>query len=273
MSDSEQPEADPSTAHEPAPSRTTRRRIVTAGTPPSDAAPEGCTAAHDAPTGDPAATAAPLTAEPPAAEWVPLDSIVPYSRNPRRNDKTIPVVADSIRRFGWGAPIVARRETRTIIAGHARRGAALLLAKQWDKATSRERATWHADATRVATKGEVVARFVDLGEHDALLALIADNRIGEELSETDNESLAALMQELQAAHVDVLNGTGFSQESLDKLIAEAAGEGDGSTGGDPGDGRYQQQFGCIVICQDESEQQRVYEELRTEGYNVKVVTT
>src|SRR2546425_7837554 len=85
----------------------------------------------------------------PPAEWVPLSSLVPFEGNPRRNDKTVPIVAASIRRFGWGAPMVARRANRTILAGHARRGAALLLAEQWTKATTRERQSWHPDAVRV----------------------------------------------------------------------------------------------------------------------------
>src|SRR5207237_3478672 len=100
----------------------------------------------------------------PPAEWVPLASLVPFEGNPRRNDKTVPIVAASIRRFGWGAPMVARLANRVILAGHARRGAALLLAEQWAKATSRERQTWHPDAVRVATKGEVDVRFTDTDE-------------------------------------------------------------------------------------------------------------
>ena len=258
-------------AETPAPRRSTRARR-SAG--PADTSPDGPgtpPAAHDV---DPAPTAEPSTTDAPAAEWTPVASLVPYGRNPRRNDKTVTVVADSIRRFGWGAPIVARRETRTIIAGHARRGAALHLAQQWQKATSRERQTWHPDAVRVATQGEVVVRFVDLDEHESVLALIADNRIGEELSETDDEALAALLQELQAAHVNVLQGTGFSEESLAALLAEAAGDpGAGGTGGDPGEERYKSQFGVIVICADEPEQARVYEQLRGEGLNCRVVVT
>jgi hypothetical protein len=216
-----------------------------------------------------------LGGEPPA-EWVPLDSLVPFEGNPRRNDKTVPIVAASIRRFGWGAPMVARRANRTILAGHARRGAALLLTEQWANATTRERQAWHPDAVRVATKREVVVRFKDIDEHDAALYLVADNRIGEEHSETDDEQLAALVDELQGADVDLLDGTGLTDEAIKELLGEAAPAGDGDvTGGDPGEGRYREQFGVIVVCTGEAEQQQVYEQLKGEfpGSEVRVVTT
>src|SRR5262249_53448408 len=160
-------------------------------------------------------------------------------------------------------PMVARRANRMILAGHARRGAALLLAEQWEKATTRERQAWHPDAVRVATKGEVVVRFKDIDEHDAALYLVADNRIGEEHSETDDEQLAALVEDLHGANVDLLDGTGLSDEAIKELLGEAEPTGDGdATGGDPGAGRYHEQYGVIVVCTDEGEQQSVYKQLK-----------
>ena len=35
---------------------------------------------------------------------------------------------------------------------------------------------------------------------------------------------------------------------------------------------YKQQFGVIVICKDEKEQQKIYEKLRELGLTLKVVT-
>ena len=48
---------------------------------------------------------------------------------------------------------------------------------------------------------------------------------------------------------------------------------DGGTGGDPGDGRYKEQYGVIVICAGETEQEDVFEKLKAEGYSVRVVVT
>ena len=37
---------------------------------------------------------------------LPLEQIIPYARNPRRNEQAIATVAASIQEFGWRQPIV-----------------------------------------------------------------------------------------------------------------------------------------------------------------------
>lgn len=39
-----------------------------------------------------------------------------------------------------------------------------------------------------------------------------------------------------------------------------------------GEFNYKEQYGVIVICEDEKKQQEVYERLLAEGYKLKVVT-
>lgn len=39
-----------------------------------------------------------------------------------------------------------------------------------------------------------------------------------------------------------------------------------------GEFNYKEQYGVIVICDDEKQQQKVYERLLAEGYKLKVVT-
>ncbi len=41
---------------------------------------------------------------------------------------------------------------------------------------------------------------------------------------------------------------------------------------DMGEFNYKQQYGVIVICEDEKKQQEVYDRLLAEGYKLKVVT-
>ena len=53
----------------------------------------------------------------------PLSDIIPYARNPRKNDQTIDGLAASIREFGITQPIVVD-EGGTIVAGHTRYKAA-----------------------------------------------------------------------------------------------------------------------------------------------------
>ena len=59
-------------------------------------------------------------------QMMPPEDLIPYERNPRRNDKAVDVVANSIREFGFRVPIIVDRE-RVIICGHTRRLAALEL--------------------------------------------------------------------------------------------------------------------------------------------------
>ena len=68
-------------------------------------------------------------------------------------------MAKSIKRFGFGAPIVARRADDEVIAGHTRLAAAVALG---------------------LTK--VPVRFLDLDPADAHLLALADNKLNEHAS-------------------------------------------------------------------------------------------
>lgn len=50
---------------------------------------------------------------------VPIEQIVPYERNPRKNDKAVDAVAESIRQFGFRVPCVIDKNY-TLITGHTR---------------------------------------------------------------------------------------------------------------------------------------------------------
>ena len=52
-----------------------------------------------------------------------IDSLTPYERNPRKNDKAVESVANSIREFGFKVPIVIDADC-VVIAGHTRLKAA-----------------------------------------------------------------------------------------------------------------------------------------------------
>lgn len=57
---------------------------------------------------------------------LPIEDIRPYERNPRHNEASIEPVANSIRDFGFRAPIILDKN-KTIIAGHTRYLAAIKL--------------------------------------------------------------------------------------------------------------------------------------------------
>jgi len=60
---------------------------------------------------------------------LPLGQIIPYARNPRRNEQAIATVAASIQEFGWRQPIVVD-EAMVVLAGHTRLEAARKLGLQ-----------------------------------------------------------------------------------------------------------------------------------------------
>ena len=127
-------------------------------------------------------TARALESEP-AAEWVPLSALRMWEQNPRRNDHAVAQVAASISRFGFAAPIVARRANGEIVGGHTRFKAAQSLGLT-----------------------QVPVRFVDLSEKEARLLALADNRLGE-IAEWDNASLHAALETLTSDEAQLVGWT------------------------------------------------------------------
>ena len=138
---------------------------------------------------------------------LPLEQIIPYARNPRRNEKAVATVAASIAEFGWRQPIVVD-ENMVVLAGHTR----LLAARQ----LGLEAAPVH------------IAR--GLTEAQARAFRIMDNR-SSETAEWDNELLGLELGDLLEADFD-LGLTGFTDEELDALLN---GLKDGTTGAQDGE--------------------------------------
>ena len=59
-------------------------------------------------------------------EMWPMERLVPYARNPRRNDEQVEKMAASIREFGFRIPVVAKSDG-SVVDGHLRLKPALLL--------------------------------------------------------------------------------------------------------------------------------------------------
>jgi DNA modification methylase len=57
---------------------------------------------------------------------LPVQDIIPYGQNPRKNEEAVDVVAKSIEQFGFQQPLVLDKD-RTIVVGHTRFKAALKL--------------------------------------------------------------------------------------------------------------------------------------------------
>ena len=57
---------------------------------------------------------------------LPVDSVIPYVRNPRKNDNAVKKVAASLQEFGFRQPIVVDPDN-VIVVGHTRLKAAIHL--------------------------------------------------------------------------------------------------------------------------------------------------
>lgn len=125
---------------------------------------------------------------------LPLGQIIPYARNPRRNEKAVATVAASIAEFGWRQPIVVD-EQMVVLAGHTRLEAARQLGL--------ETAPVHV------AKG--------LTEAQARAFRIMDNRSSEN-AEWDDELLGLELGDLLNAEFD-LGLTGFTDEELNALLS------------------------------------------------------
>lgn len=134
-----------------------------------------------------------MSRSPLTIEYLPVDEILPASRNARvhsRRQKAL--LADSIRRFGMVTPVGIGPDNR-LIYGHARVEAAKL-----------------AGLERVP-----VVRLDHLSPGEQRAYLLADNRLALE-SGWNRELLALELQELQALDFD-LPALGFSLPEIDGL--------------------------------------------------------
>lgn len=135
-----------------------------------------------------------------------IERLVPYARNPRKNDGAVDKVAASIKEFGFRSPIVVDTEG-VIIAGHTRYKAAKKLGL-----------------------AEVPVHVADgLSPAQVKAYRIADNKVGE-LAEWDMEMLALEIEDLRIEDYPV-ELTGLDQSAtgmfdVDECDAPELSDGD-----------------------------------------------
>ena len=124
-------------------------------------------------------------------EWMPIGSVKPYDRNPRRNDDAVDAVANSIAEFGFKNPIIVDSDM-VIIAGHTRLKA----------------------ARKLGLKEVPVVIASDLTAEQARAFRLVDNRTAE-LADWDDD---LLQEELDALMDDFdMEEFGFEAEAPDDL--------------------------------------------------------
>jgi DNA modification methylase len=120
---------------------------------------------------------------------VPIESLHPYSRNPRRGN--LEAIKASLLAHGQYRPLVARKGSGEVLAGNHTLAAALELG--WDS---------------------IAATFIEVDDEQAARIVLVDNRTAD-LGVYDDGELAALLQSLPG-----LDGTGWDENELARLVAQ-----------------------------------------------------
>lgn len=126
-------------------------------------------------------------------EWV-IDKLIPYARNPRKNDGAVDAVAASIKEFGFKQPIVVDKDG-VVVAGHTRLKA----------------------AKKLKLKKVPVVVADDLTDDQIRAFRVLDNRVAQK-AEWDSELLALELDEIQ------LDMTAFDV-TFDELLIPEGSEG------------------------------------------------
>jgi hypothetical protein len=126
---------------------------------------------------------------------VPLADLIPYARNPRKNDPAVQRVAASLKEYGLVKNSIVVDEDMVLITGHT--------------------TTKAMQALKWATAPEVTQVF-GLTEAQKKAYRIADNKLGE-LAAWDDELLALELDDLKVLDFD-LDLTGFDDKELGKIL-------------------------------------------------------
>ena len=138
-------------------------------------------------------------------EWCHIDTLTPWSRNPRNNAEAIPQVAASIRQHGFPTVITVWAERGVVLAGHTRLAAMRKLL---------------AENAAFALAGSPGPGFVPVrrcsfpSEHAAELFALADNKLGE-VAQWDSAQLSTILSDLTSTlGLSALAASGFDADDV-----------------------------------------------------------
>lgn len=173
-----------------------------------------------------------------------IEDLIPYVRNARiHTSEQVTRIAASIKEFGFINPVLIDKNNG-IIAGHGR-----------------------VEAAKKLNMETVPCIFVEhLTEIQKRAYILADNKLALD-SGWDEEMLKIELEELSESNFDI----DFLNFDID-LNKDAELEISENTTPEK-EIAYKEQYGVIVMCKDEQEQERIYDELSERGYDCKVVAT
>ena len=118
------------------------------------------------------------------------EQITPYDNNPRKNDKAVPYVMESIQKFGFKVPLIIDKDN-VIVTGHTRYKAAL----------------------KLGLKEIPCIKADDLSPEQIKAFRLADNKTGE-FATWDTDKLLDELEELEGLNFD-LQAIGFENLATD----------------------------------------------------------
>lgn len=227
-------------------------------------------------------------------EYVPLATVTAWERNPKRHD--VGAIWQSIERHGFKDPpkfepklnggrggIVEGNGRSHVLEEMKRAGnnpprGIVAAQDDWlmpvlfgvDADSERAAEAYGVDHNNLVLSGGDFGP-LDMGrlwDETAYAALLTDLAQGETLPvSVDGEDVDALIASLASGSNEPPSAGGAGGSTTFRQTIEK------TSPGAPGDSRYKEQYGVIVMCADEANQKEIYERLRDEGYNCKVVTT
>jgi ParB-like chromosome segregation protein Spo0J len=175
--------------------------------------------------------------------WRNVTDLIPYARNSRtHSDEQVAQIAASIKEFGWTNPILTDGDNG-LIAGHGR----LLAARKLG----------HKEVPTIELTG--------LTDTQKKAYIIADNKLALNAG-WDDEALKIEIKELSESDFD-LTLLGFDDIELANLFDEKPDEDEEK---DLKEESYNEVFNIIIECKDESEQEKIFNRLDSEGYKCRV---
>ena len=136
----------------------------------------------------------------PNLRQIPIDHLVPYAKNPRKIQKAIPLVAESIKSFGFNVPITINNMIdKIIVSGHTR----------------------YEAAKKLGMENVPYIELNHLSDMDIRKYRLADNRVSDE-SEWDKNLLRTELAELELnskLDAEWFKNIGFTQEEIAQALA------------------------------------------------------
>lgn len=181
-----------------------------------------------------------MTTKSPAYKKAKVKDLIPYANNARtHSDEQVAQIASSIKEFGFINPVIVDADGG-IIAGHGRVMAAKKLGID-----------------------EVPTLLVEhLSEAQKKAYILADNKMALNAG-WDDALLAIELQDLQSLDFD-LSLTGFELGEINGLLDEEEIEPELI------EQNYNEVFNVIVECEDEQQQERIFNKLDGDGYKCRV---